>query len=181
MLAACFVLTSLNVANAALPFTPSTNTTDGAVWYRMFNATAAANGLSSYLKAADYGEQLVMADAAASDDFLFCLVGDETAGFQIYNKALLDDGTKLTSVFLNWFNPIIATTAANAADWDAGGYTWTFDTDGSLMAMYSGTRYFFRFPSDMKQVLTCTYGGGDAIWTFEPSDTPIQTDRKSVV
>jgi len=96
-MACFFAVLGLNaqVAPEELPFTVSTNTTDGAVWY-MIRAIKTAgsedgtwdvsiNGLggSPQIKWNSFDP------TTAAEGQQFCFIGDNTTGFQVYNKMCL--------------------------------------------------------------------------------------------
>jgi hypothetical protein len=182
LLIACFSLTLINTANAELPFTPSTDTGSGAHWYRLKNQTLTDRGLLNYLKAVDYGVDVCMDYLEDTDFFLFCFVGDETTGFQIYNKALLGDDAKLITTFSSWLNPIVPAKSSESQEWDENGYAWTFNQNSYLLVEKDGAPFYFRAPYDMPGVAATIspYGGDDAIWTFEDPSTPVAVDKSKL-
>ncbi|MFA5044340.1 MAG: hypothetical protein WC542_00225 [Paludibacter sp.] len=176
ILISCFAMISTNLVQAELPVF-STNATTDAHWYRMKNAYLPTIPQPGYLKANADGS-LSRANADATDDFLFCFVGDETNGFQIYNKAL---GAELVVTTLaDWFNLIVV--SSTPTFWTAGNYIWTFDANSNLKFMDSNnTSWYFRAPNDRLTVGATYYGGGDAVWNFEDSSTPIVVDKSALI
>lgn len=181
LLIACFALTSLNVMDAALPFTPSTDTGAGAVWYRMKNVKN-----SSYLKISAYDADPVLdAIELANDAFLFCFVGDEINGFQIYNKAFLNDDAKVISPAFDWYNKLKFATSSNSDTWDTGGWVWMFDgqntVGGATNFFYlkeayetGGNKYTLYFRAENgTSIFSCNYSGDDMGWEFEDPTAPI--------
>jgi len=101
ILIACLAIVGLT-AKAALPFTPSTNTGDGAIWYIIEWWCDEDGGKLLPIGLNDDGGLGTVWGGQNADDAkqLFCFIGDETNGFEIYNKAALSgatlDGATLT-------------------------------------------------------------------------------------
>lgn len=124
ILISCFAMISTNMLQAQLPnlpITPSTDTGSGAHWYRIKNHRNASNGYAAYLKATDINSNVTQEFPDNSDNFLWCFVGDNTTGFQIYNKAFLADGARLITSGSGVYAAIKV--ATSATQWD---YSWTF-------------------------------------------------------
>ena len=82
---------------AGLPFIPSTDTGSGAHWYYLFIESNygirpfTARGLNDLLG-------LQWGNPPLSDEYMYCFVGDELSGFEIYNKAYLGAGVKVRNI-----------------------------------------------------------------------------------
>ena len=118
------------IVEPALPIIPSTDTGEGANWYRVKNVRAADGERGAYMKAVDYNAAVIMADVDEKDDaFLWCFVGNEEDGFQIYNKAFLDDDAKLVGV--DGDNGIAKLATADT-EWE---HSWEFKIEGDLFGL----------------------------------------------
>jgi hypothetical protein len=96
MLVALFAIVSaVEAQNPAdpFPFQFSTNTTDGAVWYRIKSFRSTNAGIVNY--ATHIGDGALKSEYLdeESDAQLFAFIGD-TDGFDVYNKSYLDNGAK---------------------------------------------------------------------------------------
>jgi len=175
ILISCFAILSTNMVQANVPVF-SIDATTGAHWYRMKNAYLPTILMPGYLKANVDGS-LSRANADATDNFLFCFVGDATNGFQIYSKSI---GAELVVTTLtDWFNLIVM--SSTPAFWSAGNYIWTFDANSKLQFINGTTSWYFRAPSDRATVGATYYGGEDAVWTFEEANTPIVVDKSLLI
>jgi hypothetical protein len=124
ILISCFVMISANMVQAQLPnlpITPSTDTGSGAHWYRIKNHRNVGAGYAAYLKATNTTSNATQEFPDNSDNFLWCFVGDNTTGFQIYNKAFLTDGARLITNGSGVYAGIRV--ATSATQWN---YSWTF-------------------------------------------------------
>lgn len=88
----CFMLTK-----AELPFKPSTDTGNGAIWY-VLKWWYEDGDNSRYVcwKTENLNNTLVIdwsIPNSPSDNHLFCFIGNEEDGFEIYNKAMLAGAT----------------------------------------------------------------------------------------
>ncbi|MCD7974055.1 MAG: Ig-like domain-containing protein [Candidatus Azobacteroides sp.] len=79
-----------------LPFTPSENTGDGAIWYYMFWDTQWGSR-PMYANRLDNGISIEWGNPKYDEDqFLFCFIGNTEDGFEVYNKAFLNGKTVAT-------------------------------------------------------------------------------------
>ena len=180
LLITCFVIMAENIVQAAIPITPSTNTGEGAVWYRIKNSRALSQGRAAYMKADNYDTPAVMADITESDNFLWCFVGDETNGFQIYNKALLANDSRLVSV--EGGNGAAKVVSA-VTPWE---YTWAIHDDDGSFGLLPGTtanpgsatnNNYLHGTLDNGIIFyghSATEGG--SAWIFEDATIPVTVD-----
>ena len=126
-----FVVLSQMVVWAGVPFIPSTDTEDGAHWYRIRQIRLATWEEPAYIKAGNIGENVGYGEFDEdSDELLWCFVGSEADGFQIYNKAFLFNDTRLIAVDEGW--GVIQLQEASTA-WN---YSWEIvseDVDGTTL------------------------------------------------
>jgi hypothetical protein len=96
-----------------VPVVSSTNTTDGAKWYKIRNTRLTSNGGPNYMQATGYGATPVSEAGSSTDEAqLWCFVGDNTDGYTLYNKAYLDEGARLI--------PTDIPLPPNPAEWEQG-------------------------------------------------------------
>lgn len=178
----CFAFVLSNAAEAVLPFTPSTDTGNGAVWYRIKNKRNSDGGYASYLKAVDTNSAVVQDYPDNTDNFLWCFVGSEAAGFQIHNKALLADGARLVTEGST--SSAVIKVVPSAATWN---YKWTFASSGSsaysicpLGFLINGEQRYLH--AQENKTTTIFYNASDygSQWIFEDGSIPITVDLSAL-
>jgi uncharacterized protein YjhX (UPF0386 family) len=182
ILIACFAIAGQVMA--ALPVTPSTDTGEGAHWYRIKNLRAAGGGRGAYIKAADYDAEAVMDYADNSDHFLWCFVGDETSGFQVYNKALLNNGARLITVDNGTMGDWGAIKVVSSET--AWTYSWSIKNDDGYYGIVSGMpvkgNVYIHGMNDFHIIF---YGNtakeGGCAWAFEDATIPITVDFSTLI
>ena len=179
LLIAFIMLISQNALLAALPVTPSTDTGAGATWYRIKNLRAADGGKAAYMKAEAYNQAVIMADIDDADNFLWCFVGNETDGFQIYNKAFLENGARLISVEGGNGTAQLAPTDT---EWN---HSWLIKDDNGLYGLLPGTATNDNYLHGTLDIGIIFYGHtateGGCAWIFEDASQEIVVDFSALI
>jgi len=179
----------LGTGVAETPFTFSTNTDAGAVWYRIKNARAVTEGRGSYLTAqvvAGTSDAAVLQAAGAAgtsgtDAQLWCFIGAET-GFQIYNKAFLTNNAKLISKSLN--NSVYAV----SSDAWTSYFTLLTDDQGNYGLLSSDVASAGAADANQSAmhglqngyIYTYNFGDFGSKWVFESATTLIPIEKTAL-
>jgi hypothetical protein len=177
LLIACFAIIGQGFAQS-VPITPSTDTGAGAKWYRVKNNRALVQALPGiYLSATAYSEVTFLTPAEASDNLLWCFVGNNTDGFQIYNKALLADGARLIADGNS--AKVVKSFTTSSTTWN---HAWTFEEVGSFHALSpgylpTGQDYETHLHGGMQgNIIFYTLWDSGSAWVFEDANTPLTAD-----
>jgi hypothetical protein len=178
---ACFAILGQGMVQAQLPnlpITPSTDTGSGAHWYRIKSHRNVSSGYAAYLKASNTTSNVTQEFPDNSDNFLWCFVGDNTTGFQIYNKAFLTDGARLITNGTGVYAAIKV--ATSTTQWD---YSWTF-AYGSFYTLRPGdifdgdgtTPLYLHGSQNASSTIFYTLGDTGSAWDFEDGSIHIGVD-----
>jgi hypothetical protein len=182
ILIACFAIVGQGMA--AIPVTPSTDTGAGAHWYRIKNLRATETGRGAYVKADSYESEAIMDYASTADNFLWCFVGSEAGGFQIYNKALLNNGARLISVDNGTMGDWGAIkVVSSGTTWN---YSWSIQNDGGYYGIVSGMSVKGNtYIHGMNDQHIIFYGStaldGGCAWVFEDATNPVTVDFSNLI
>lgn len=168
----CFALMAQNAVQAET-ITLSTDTGDGATWYRVKNVRASSGGRAAYIKADGYDAAVILADIEESDAFLWCFVGSSLDNFQVYNKAFLNNDAKLVGV--DGDNGA-AKLATSSISWT---YSWAFKDDGGSYGLLPGStngNYLHGTLSTGVIFYGHAATEGGSAWTFEDATIPVVVD-----
>ena len=182
----CVAAMSQSIVLAALPIIPSTDTDDGAHWYRIRHIRMSTWELPAYIKASELGVNIGMGEFEEdSDNLLWCFVGNETDGFKIHNKAFLFNDARLTAVDEEGLGFIRLEEASAAWNytWEfvsgevAGNVLWGLRTDGSGSR---STNILHGWNNAGRDYPVIFYGetpdrdGYGCAWMFEDASLPVK-------
>ena len=191
----CIAVLSQSVM-AAIPVVPSADAGAGAKWYRIKNLRASRVGVPVYLEAPAVGEEVLMADFTNTDNFLWCFVGTEAAGFQIYNKAFPSAGTRLVFDADGHDGWGTAKLATSGTEWN---YVWKFvpgtgseygltTTDATKNVkgesrgkeLLHGMDYYVTGPNVIFYGILPSTDGNASAWAFEDANTSVTVDLSAL-
>ena len=136
-------------------------------------------GKAAYMKAEAYNQAVIMADIDDADNFLWCFVGNETDGFQIYNKAFLENGARLISV--EGGNGTAQLAPADT-EWN---HSWLIKDDNGLYGLLPGTATNDNYLHGTLDIGIIFYGHtateGGCAWIFEDASQEIVVDFSALI
>jgi hypothetical protein len=170
----CGLFSISQVFAQTLPIIPSTDTGAGATWYRVRNLRSSepwVTNRGAYMRSTGYDTRVYQShlDETAGDEFLWAFIGNNDDGFTIYNRALLEDGARLTwdNTKSNGYQLNVAKSSVSWA------YVWKLKVDraGIYGNMPQEAEYPILHGTEWNDGSIINYGfGGGSEWAYEKYD-----------